>query len=216
MSSEHPLLIDDAAVVAVPIVENGEPLVDLAGYAIDLAKGHPRVSGHADTRFWCRAAVADRLLRAGSSLPSGYRLAVAEAHRPLAVQRHHWETDLATLRRERPELSEAEAAAENAKLIAPPWIVPPHSTGGAVDVVLWDVTGEVAMGSQLNERTPAMRTHFEPIDPLHRRHRRLLCEAMEGAGFVNYGHEWWHFSYGDRYWAHATDADAAIYGGLEG
>jgi D-ala-D-ala dipeptidase len=26
---------------------------------------------------------------------------------------------------------------------------------------------------------------------------------MVGAGFVNYGYEWWHYSYGDRYWAHA-------------
>lgn len=214
MSPEPPLLIDDAGVLSVPIVDTGEPLVDLAGYPIHLATSHPRVSGHADTRFWCRSAVAERLLRANSSLPPGLRLAVVEAHRPLDLQRHHWETDLAALRRERPGLSDAEAAAENAKLIAPPWIVPPHSTGGAVDVLLWDATGEVAMGSQLNERTPAMRTAFEPLDPEHRRHRRLLCDAMEGAGFVNYGHEWWHYSYGDRYWAHATGAEAAIYDGL--
>lgn len=214
MTSDEPLLIDDPRVLAVPILDNGEPLVDLVGFALELAKDHPRVSGDADTRFWCRQSVAERLVRADSSLPAGYRLAVAEAHRPLEVQRHHWETDLAALRAERPELSDAEAAAENAKLIAPPWIVPPHSTGGAVDVVVLLDGVEVAMGSELNERSPAMRTEFEPLDPAHRANRNQLCSAMEREGFVNYGHEWWHYSYGDRYWALASGVEAALYGGL--
>jgi zinc D-Ala-D-Ala dipeptidase len=29
---------------------------------------------------------------------------------------------------------------------------------------------------------------------------------------VNYPTEWWHWSYGDRYWAVMTDAPAALYG----
>jgi D-alanyl-D-alanine dipeptidase len=41
----------------------------------------------------------------------------------------------------------------------------------------------------------------------------LLVTAMTSVGFVNYAHEWWHYSYGDRYWAYATDS-AAIYDGL--
>jgi hypothetical protein len=32
------------------------------------------------------------------------------------------------------------------------------------------------------------------------------------AGMLNYPTEWWHWSYGDRYWAHATGADTALYG----
>ena len=35
---------------------------------------------------------------------------------------------------------------------------------------------------------------------------------MESTGFVNYPYEWWHFGYGDRYWAYAEDEPAAIYG----
>ena len=34
--------------------------------------------------------------------------------------------------------------------------------------------------------------------------------AMHGAGFVNYPHEWWHWSYGDRFWGCMTGR-AAIY-----
>jgi len=37
-------------------------------------------------------------------------------------------------------------------------------------------------------------------------------EDLHAAGLVNYPTEWWHWSYGDRYWAMATGAPAAIYG----
>jgi D-alanyl-D-alanine dipeptidase len=37
---------------------------------------------------------------------------------------------------------------------------------------------------------------------------------MTGAGFVNYPYEWWHYSYGDRYWAFVKGTRPAIYGGL--
>ena len=45
-----------------------------------------------------------------------------------------------------------------------------------------------------------------------RHNRDLLARAMGGAGFVNYPTEWWHWSYGDRYWALISNADRAVYG----
>lgn len=42
--------------------------------------------------------------------------------------------------------------------------------------------------------------------------RAILRGAMEGAGFVNYPPEWWHWSYGDRYWAVVAGEDCAVYG----
>ncbi len=35
---------------------------------------------------------------------------------------------------------------------------------------------------------------------------------MHAAGFVNYPTEWWHWSYGDRYWALLTGSPHAVYG----
>jgi len=35
---------------------------------------------------------------------------------------------------------------------------------------------------------------------------------MAAAGFVNYPSEWWHWSYGDRYWAFTTGPSHARYG----
>lgn len=49
-----------------------------------------------------------------------------------------------------------------------------------------------------------------------RANRLLLAHALTGAGLDNYPTEWWHWSYGDRYWALVTGAPAALYGPLSG
>ncbi|MEK6914663.1 MAG: hypothetical protein AABW83_03360 [Nanoarchaeota archaeon] len=35
---------------------------------------------------------------------------------------------------------------------------------------------------------------------------------MTKSGFTNYPGEWWHWSYGDRIWAHYNNKKYAIYG----
>ena len=53
------------------------------------------------------------------------------------------------------------------------------------------------------------------VDAEARRNRTVLADALSGAGLVNYPTEWWHWSYGDRYWALLTGADHALYGPVE-
>jgi zinc D-Ala-D-Ala dipeptidase len=53
-----------------------------------------------------------------------------------------------------------------------------------------------------------------PVTEGARRHRDILASAMDTAGFVNYPAEWWHWSYGDRYWAFQTGRSTALYGSL--
>ncbi|CAN5792512.1 hypothetical protein BH24ACT5_BH24ACT5_22750 [soil metagenome] len=79
---------------------------------------------------------------------------------------------------------------------------------------MFDGVDELPMGCELNEQCPAMRTACDDLTRFELRNRRLLVEAMGRVGFVNYGHEWWHYSYGDRYWAFTTGAETAIYDGL--
>ena len=45
--------------------------------------------------------------------------------------------------------------------------------------------------------------------------RRALVDALAGAGLVNYPTEWWHWSYGDRYWALTTGAPCALFGATD-
>ncbi|WP_369824157.1 hypothetical protein [Anoxybacillus sp. UARK-01] len=39
----------------------------------------------------------------------------------------------------------------------------------------------------------------------------MLAHALQPVGFVNDFTEWWHWSYGDRYWAVMTQANQALY-----
>lgn len=200
-------LIDDPRVLALPLHEVGEPLVrpSIGTWA------HPRVRSQAASRFLVRAGVAQRLRAADAALAGG-SIVLAEGHRPVEVQQRFWDHRYGAVRAANPEWSDAACRAETAKFVAPTDGAPPHSTGAAVDVIVVGSDGSaVDMGSALNDPGPLMATHAD-VPSAARRWRDRLVAAMEGAGFVNYPHEWWHFSYGDRYWAWRTGARAALYG----
>jgi hypothetical protein len=75
------------------------------------------------------------------------------------------------------------------------------------------------MGTRVNanpeESDGACFTGAHSISAQARANRDLLGRALASAGFVNYPTEWWHWSYGDRYWALATGASAACYGPVD-
>jgi zinc D-Ala-D-Ala dipeptidase len=208
---EAPALINDARVVAIPIQECGQPMVSLAGSGLVLVSDDGEADQNAD-QYRCRSGIRDRLIRAQTKLPHGFVLGVSECFRPLSLQAQYWERTLARMRNQYPDWNDQQLASEAAKFIAPPWIVPPHSTGGAVDVVLIDAAGSfVEMGSALDVHCPEMMTESPLISAAAQQNRRMLRSAMESAEFVNYDHEWWHYSFGDRYWAFKTDAAHALY-----
>ncbi|MEV6266614.1 M15 family metallopeptidase [Kribbella sp. NPDC051936] len=45
-----------------------------------------------------------------------------------------------------------------------------------------------------------------------RTNRSLLADVLTASGLVNYSSEWWHWSFGDRYWAFVEDRPNALYG----
>lgn len=212
----EPILINDPRAAAMPIHECGEPLVDLRTCPLLATDEHPHVSKRCETQLYCREGVARRFLEAERLLPEGVRLLILECHRPIELQRYYWEKDLAALRERNPDWSEEQLVTENAKLVAPPDPTPPHSTGGAADVTLVDVSGatetELDMGVPINTEGPLSHMAADNISEEAKKNRMVLLGVMEGAGFTNYGYEWWHYSYGDRYWAYVRGESAAIYG----
>jgi D-alanyl-D-alanine dipeptidase len=208
-------LIADPRVLAIPIQECGEPLVDLRevpGIAID-----ERKRDGDDVWLLARLGVARRVRAIQQACPSGLRLLLIEAYRPLDVQRRYFEEYAARLAVEHPEWDPPTLRLNASRYVAPPDIDPPHSTGGAIDVTLADEDGgELDMGTPVNASPEASGgacfTAAPGLDPLARANRALLSELMGAAGFVNYGTEWWHWSYGDRYWAFSGGHHAACYG----
>ncbi|MFC4930622.1 M15 family metallopeptidase [Massilia sp. GCM10023247] len=87
-----------------------------------------------------------------------------------------------------------------------------HSYGMALDLTILDPQGaELDMGTGFDDMTdlshPALEEGFLAAGRLHEgqvANRRLLREAMFGAGFVGINTEWWHFDCGDRERVRAT------------
>jgi len=125
----------------------------------------------------------------------------------------------AGLRLLHPHLSDAELRHLTSRFVAP-LEVAPHVAGAAVDLTLVDVCGDPLDLGTLIDATPeqsdgACYFAADGIGADARAHRDLLARVLGGAGLVNYPTEWWHWSYGDRYWALVTGAPAALFGPVE-
>ncbi|MEU2623645.1 M15 family metallopeptidase [Streptomyces sp. NPDC007157] len=208
------ITLSDSRVAAVVEQDCGEPLVDLRGtpgLLIDLRQAD------ADGSYaHLRSGALGRLLDAQSLLPAGIRFLVVEGYRPPDLQRRYFEQYAATLRAAHPHAPPDRIRELASAYISPPEVAP-HVSGGAVDLTLCTADGtELPLGTAVNatpeESAGACRTGAANIGTEARANRALMGRALSTAGFVNYPTEWWHWSYGDRYWALLSGAPAARYG----
>ncbi|MFL6158802.1 MAG: M15 family metallopeptidase [Marmoricola sp.] len=197
------ILLSDPRVAAVPVIECGEPLV-----ALDASFG--------PARALVRACLANRLEIAAGILPTGVRLQVVEGHRAIEDQQAiiaRYSAEICALH---PGISAAELDRLTSRFVAPV-AVAPHVAGAAVDLTLVDAFGEeLDLGTAI-DATPEQsgnRCYFAStrISAEARAHRDLLADVLGAVGLVNYPTEWWHWSYGDRYWALSSGVEAALYG----
>ncbi|MEV0589609.1 M15 family metallopeptidase [Nonomuraea sp. NPDC050310] len=207
--------MSDPRVAAIPVIECGEPLFDLRKAALLVDE---RLADPAGAYARLRVGLADRLLIAQGRLTGGLRLLIVEGYRPLALQKHYFSRYAAQLRQDNPTWPEEYVHVQASRSLSPPEVAP-HVCGAAVDLTLVTAEGEeLDMGTPVNagpeESGDTCYTHHPDVPPQAQAHRKVLSEAMLGAGFVNYPTEWWHWSYGDRYWALMTGAATARYGPL--
>jgi D-alanyl-D-alanine dipeptidase len=212
-----------------------EPLVDIHGYGI---AGENFYHSSRNPPYWhsvegsvpdllARQSVAGRLAQANVRLkPQGLEIYVFDAWRPRAVQAYFHDVWVPReLQRRDPSLEGERLLREVGRY----WSAPtadddapaPHSTGAAVDLTLRWIGGEhVWMGCLFDDASEIAhrdRLEFHAdgrsfSDTEARANRRLLHWVMHEEGFAGYSEEWWHFSYGDQYWAGVTGAPAALYG----
>ncbi len=205
------VLIGDPEVHAVPVDESGEPLVDVA--AVPELGVDARLADPAGHHRLLRASVVARLVDAATLLPDGWRLTVVEGLRPPALQRAYFERYRDRLAAEHPDWPAARIERMASRHVAPPAGRPPHSTGGAVDLTVTGPDGrELDLGCPVNA-TPEESggaCYTDAVTHASAARARLVA-ALAGVGLVNYPPEWWHWSYGDRYWALRTGAPAAVY-----
>ncbi|MEV0586043.1 M15 family metallopeptidase [Nonomuraea sp. NPDC050310] len=206
------VLISDPRVAAVPVAESGEPLADVRGRL----RLDTRLADAAGAYAHLRTGLLARLEKAERRLPDGYHLLIVEGYRPITTQQEIFDGYSASLRETFPDLSPEEIEVAASRYVAPV-AVAPHTAGAAVDLTLCDPDGvEYDLGTELNA-TPeqsdgACYTGAANISGEARQHRKLMAAALEPVGLVNYPTEWWHWSFGDRYWALATGSAHALYG----
>jgi D-alanyl-D-alanine dipeptidase len=167
------------------------------------------------------------LIAASQKLPDSLRVVVWDAWRPIRVQRTLFDKYLTILRQEYPDMNEKDLAARASVFVALPSddvrCPSPHNTGGAVDVSIIKENGEyLEMGTDFDDFSPSAHTrYFENIvlndavsskELVYLQNRRLLYFAMTSVGFANYPEEWWHYDYGNQFWASVLGQPVAIYG----
>jgi D-alanyl-D-alanine dipeptidase len=212
----------------IPIRDGGEPLVPIPPEQLILESPHPYQKlgapydkSAADSPYHVRRDVCDRLIQANQYLQSQHpnlKILVFDAYRPIEVQQ--FMVDYAFSERLRSagltveNLSE-ERRNELWREVYQFWAVPspdpatppPHSTGAAVDITLFDLAGSALnMGSPLDEISPRSHPDYfvesaDKIEVQYHHNRQLLKRVMTAAGFHQHPKEWWHFSHGDQMWA---------------
>ena len=218
------LVLPDTDCVQLNSVE--EPLVCISDTCGDVMVFEPKyfeqnITG-ATADVYVRKTVADMLLKAAGMLPEGYKFKIYDAWRPAAVQKALFDEYYERLRRDYEGCGKTgeELKKLTMRFVSFPSADPAkpfvHSTGGAVDLTIVDETGkELDMGTGFDDFTDAAHTsYFESAGSEEiRDNRRLLYNVMIRAGFTNYPAEWWHYDFGDRFWAAMNGRDS-IYTGI--
>lgn len=216
MSASSIVLMSDRRVAAIPVQDRGEVLLDARVHGLMV---NDRKQDAAGAWAHVRQGVLTRLQQAQSLLPGGVQLLFIEGYRPPSLQRRYFEEYSDELARANPDWQAAELREAASRFVSPPEIAP-HSAGAAVDVTLVDHRGrERDMGTRVNaspeESSGACYTDAPNLTARARTNRATLGGALSTAGLINYGTEWWHWSFGDRYWALQTQQPAALYGPVE-
>ena len=163
-----------------------------------------------------RLKVKEKLIAMLDLLPDNIGIAIFEGYRPPEVQEKYFNDKVKELKKS--GLSAYEATNEASKWVSPPEIRPVHCTGAAVDMTLFEIKKDgskqlVDMGKfgVIFGENPHPQTLSENVSNEQKNNRKMLLRAGVASGMVNYGFEWWHFSYGDRAWASIRQADHALY-----
>jgi len=220
------IYIADPEILAIPVIECNEPLIDVK-IRTELSYGPPpECEETANCYTKIRETVFAKLCQAQKDLPKGWRFRLYEGFRSLAVQKMLFENEYQRVTTRCPNASPIEIFHETTRLVSPivnldgSYNIPPHNTGAAVDIEILTEHNELLdMGMTAKDWCrvdPDLCITDSPlIKGAAKQNRKFSLDLMQAHGFINYPTEWWHFSYGDRYWAYHRGMDHAIYGSLE-
>lgn len=225
-AADEVILITDPRVIAVPIIENHEALIDLKNQHVIMYGPSPEIPDNTDYTH-LRKTVYEKLVQAQKLLPAGLHFCLYEGYRSLHLQKMLFDNRYAKVKRLHPDWTHEQIFMETTRLVSPVVHldgtpnIPPHSTGGAFDIYLLDQNNQpIAMGIHpkdwMDDNDGSISlTASKKISAEAQKNRHIMNAALYAVGFANYTSEYWHWSYGDRYWAHQQGKSHAIYGSYQ-
>lgn len=196
------------------IKDNGSSLLPLKDRSSDFLFLPSFYDGY---EFLIRAEIIEKLIRINEELLKDEKvLVISSLWRSHAHQKAMLENKAIRLRNEFPEKSESQIQTIVSHFISAP-DKSMHSTGGAVDALIFDKrTGKVMdfganKGYEMELGVKCYPYHPD-ISETAITSRNLLIGAFEKENFTVSLKEFWHFDYGNSAWAASKGYDAAIYG----
>jgi len=196
------------------IKECYEPLVDIKklcpGLKIDIG---PRRTKK-ERKAYFRKTVAEMICRAKNELPKGITFIIGDAWRPQYVQEEIMQGFIQRFSKKYPHWSKDRVLQEANKFVASSdgKYASGHMTGGAVDLRLLRNSRKVPMKSSKLTYQENAKPFQSKLPHYIQQNRELLFNALKKVGFSNSPREYWHWSYGDIWWAKRTKKKVAIYG----
>jgi len=224
MSETYPMiLIADPKVLAIPVIDNQEALIDIRQKNTLVYGESPEIPNNTDyTKM--RATVYQKIQQAQALLPAGLRFCLYEAYRSLTLQKMLFDNRFEKISAVHSQWSQEQLFLETIKMASPvvnldgTKNIPPHVTGAAIDIYLIDAEGSaVDMGIHPKDWMQDLEgllslTESPQISKQAKQNRAIMSQVLTAVGFVNYPSEFWHWSYGDRYWAYHQNQPHALYG----
>lgn len=146
------------------------------------------------------------------------RLIIRSVFRSFEHQQLLWDEEIDSLKEDYPNKSIEEIEEICEKFYAPPTKTP-HATGGAVDVLIYDLKTNIVMDFGANDDHLTkdgididLNEKCYPYNPTiseeAKKNRKLLFNLFEDEDFVVDMKEYWHFDYGNVFWALRKGKDA--------
>ncbi len=168
-------------------------------------------------KYFVREVVFEKIGRISKLLDQQDKvLIIRSVWRSVKHQRLIWTNKVTFLQKKYPDKKLSEI-----KKIVSHFIAPEnrstHSTGGAVDALIYDLKNDCVLDFGTNDGleidlNEKCYPYHPDISPQAKKNRRLLISLFENEDFVCDLQEYWHFDYGNISWALEKGKKYSIYG----
>lgn len=207
---------------SINITEEREAMVWLGNYPFINVPVYFHNGWSKTPDMFLRQRLANKLLDIQQAVltPKGLRWIIYDGYRDRSVQANIYQYYWKKFSKEKPSITQEQMKELVGVYVTVPESlsrIPPHATGGSVDLGLYDIKNSciVGLGTDFDEFTPVARNaYFEQDreDVTIRDWRRFLSAVLIEKGVTSDPDEFFHKDYGNQKWAVHTHQPQAYYG----